>query len=439
MVERLILGGALLSSTEEPLEEDWGVVIDGAVIAAVGPNSDLYAARPNAEVIDATDLLLMPGFVNAHMHSYGLLAHGIPVDAPPRDFYELLADFWWPCVENRLDAPMIEAAIGLACYRMIRSGITSFCDVLEAPNASADILEVEADVVRKAGLRAILMTEASERINTACGERLTDENARFINSHEKDDLIHGMFCIHTSFSCSERFVTQAKRISNDLGCDIHLHLSESPYEPTACLKRYRLRPVEWYDQLGFWDSSVLASQVVAVDAAEIRLLAERGVRVAHMPLSNCDVGGGIAAVPAMLKEGIRPGLGSDGYINNMFEVMRGAFLIHKGVLQNRQVMPARTVLSMATSWGAEAIGVPETGEIAPGKLADLIGIELNFDTPLTAHNVLDQILLYRNPENVVMTIVNGEILMKNREVLTLDEEKVRHEVASQVKRLWGMK
>ena len=414
------------------------MLIAGSSIAEIGPNEALRADYPDAAVVDAQDLLLMPGFVNAHMHSYGLLSHGIPLSDPPRGFYEFLSNFWWPQVEDRLGQPMIEAAVGLACYRMIRSGITSFCDVLEAPNAPAGILDVEASVVRKAGLRAVLMTEASERVSPICGKGLLDENARFLKSQETGELIRGMLCIHTSFTCSEEFVTQAKAMADNLRCGIHLHLSESPYEPTACLKRYGVRPVTWYDRLGFWDSSVLASQVVAVDAAEIRLLAERNVRVAHMPLSNCEVGGGIAPMPVMLEQGIRPGLGTDGYINDPFEVMRGAFLIHKGALQDTQVMPARTVLSMATTWGAEAIGFSETGEIAPGKLADLIGVELDFDTPLTAENVLGQLVLYRNAEDVALTIVNGVVLMKDHEVLTLDKKQVRHDAAIQAQRLWGM-
>jgi cytosine/adenosine deaminase-related metal-dependent hydrolase len=389
-------------------------------------------------VIDARDLLLMPGFINAHMHSYGLLAHGIPVDDPPRGFYEFLTNFWWPRVEDRLDHPMIKAAFALACGKMIRAGFTSLCDVLEAPNALPGVLEVEAEVLKDAGLRGVLSLEASERLGADLGRGALDENARFAEDYKEDRLIRGMISIHTSFTCSEGFVTFAKGIADDLGCSIHLHLSESPYEPEVSLKRHGVRPVMWYDRLEFLGTSVLASQGVALDRSEIELLAKRGVRLVHMPLSNCEVGGGIAPVPKMIDQRIRPGLGTDGYINDPFEVMRGAFLIHKGALQDPQVMPAKTVLSMATSWGAEAIGLPETGEIAPGKLADLIGIELSFDTPLTEGNVFDQVVLYRNGSDVALSIVDGALLMKDHELLTLDIEEVRHNAALQARRLWGM-
>lgn len=437
MADLVVLGGALLASPESSLRFGWGVSIEDGTVAGVGPNEDLRSDHPHAEAIDGRHLLLMPGFVNAHMHAYGLLAHGIPVHDVPPGFYEFLSDFWWPRVEDRLDEAMIEAAMGLACYRMVQSGVTAFCDVLEAPNAPDGILDVEASVVQSAGLRAVLMTEASERVDTARGERLLAENGRFVEERRRDDRIRGMLCLHTSFTCSEPFVDRARRTMEDLDCGLHLHLSESAFEPAACLERFGIRPVMWYDRLGLWSKSVLASQAVAVDDAEIRLLAERGVRVAHMPLSNCEVGGGVAPVPAMIDGGMRPGLGSDGYINNPFEVMRGAFLIHKGVRQDPLVMSAGQVLHMATGWGADAIGLPDCGTIAPGNRADLIGIDLDLDTPLAAENVLDQLVLHRNSRDVRMTMVGGEILMKDGEVLTLDEDRVRHNAKEQAKRLWG--
>lgn len=438
MAERLVLSGALLPSAEEPLKEGWGVAIDGTMITAVGPNDELRAARPNVEVIDATDLLLMPGFVNAHMHSYGLLAHGIPVDASSVGFYEFLSDSWWPQVENQLDHEMIAAASRLACGRMIQSGFTSFCDILEAPNCLPGALEVEAQVLRDAGLRAVLSIEASERLGRELGEEAIAENARFAERHAADPLVSGMMCIHTSFTCSEGFVKRAKKIADELGCGIHLHLSESPYEPEVCLQKHGLRPVKWYDRLGFWDGSVLASQGVVLDLEEINILATHGVRLAHMPLSNCEVGGGIAPVPDMISRGIRPGLGTDGYINDSFEVMRAAFLIHKGALRDPRVMPAKTVFAMGTSWGAEAIGIQNTGKIASGMLADLIGIDLSLDTPLNQENALDQIILYRSGSDVRLSIVNGRLLMNDGELLTVDIEEARHAARTQAQRLWGV-
>jgi 5-methylthioadenosine/S-adenosylhomocysteine deaminase len=437
VADLLVLGGALLPSATEELRSGWGLRIEDGRVAEIGANESLQAAHPRAEAVDARRLLLMPGLVDAHTHAYGVLAHGLAPASPPCGFYEFLADFWWPQVEDRLDQAMIEAAMALWCARAIRGGVTAFCDVLEAPNAAPGILDDEADVVRLAGLRAILMIEASERVDRARGESLLAENVRFVEATARDPLVGGMLCLHTSFTCSEELVVRARDTRVDLDCAVHLHLSESAYEPTVCLDRRGVRPTEWYERLGLWDGRALASQVVSVDEGELRLLAARGVRTVHMPLSNCEVGGGVSPVPAMLDLGMRPALGTDGYIENLFEVMRGAFLIHKGVRENPSVMPASVVLRMATEWGADAIGVPESGVLDVGRAADLIGVALDFDTPLRTANAAEQLVLRRNPEHVELSIVGGRILMRDGRLLTVDEDAARAEVRRQAERLWG--
>jgi cytosine/adenosine deaminase-related metal-dependent hydrolase len=245
-----------------------------------------------------------------------------------------------------------------------------------------------------------------------------------------------MQCVHTSFTCSEGFVRSAKESAAGAGCGLHLHLSESDYEPEECLRRHGLRPVFWYDRLGLWDETVLASQGVALSDEEVERLAERRVRVAHMPLSNCEVGGGIAPVPRMIDRGIRPGLGTDGYIDDPFEVMRAAFLLHKGALRNATVMPARSVVAMATAWGAAAVGLPETGLLAPGRAADLIGISAAADTPITPDNVLDQLVLFRSRGDVELSIVGGRDVLRDGVVQTMDEDEVRAGARREAARLW---
>ncbi len=436
MPEQLVLGGLLLASADAPLQRNAGLRIVDGRIAEIADNAQLLARYPEDIVVDARSLLLMPGLVNAHLHAYGLLAHGLLPPVPLDDFRTFLEAFWWPHVENCLDAPMIDAALTLACCEMIRSGVTTFCDVLEAPNAPDDILQTEADVVRRAGLRAVLMTEASERLDTAHGMTLQQQNARFIEAHRHDETIHGMLCLHTSFTCSQPFVERARRLMDDLDCRLHLHLSESEHEPSACEAATGLRPALWYDRIGLWGPRTLASQVVAVDPSELAVLAARGVETVHMPLSNCEVGGGVAPVPAMIAAGLHPSLGTDGYINNMFEVMRAAFLIHKAVARDPSVMPARLVARMATAWGAQATGFASCGQLIPGAAADIIGLDATFATPLTSDNAFDQVILYRNPEHVHLSIVGGRLLMKDRALLTLDENAARVTAAEQAERLW---
>ena len=179
-----------------------------------------------------------------------------------------------------------------------------------------------------------------------------------------------------------------------------MHASEGTYEPEQALARYGERTFEYYDRLGVAGPSMLASQCVQITPREIEILAERQVRVTHMPLSNCEVGGGIAPIPDMLDAGITVGLGSDGYITDMFEVMRGAFLIHKAHRQDPRVMPASLVWRLATEGGAHALGLEKVGRLAEGWQADLQLIDSALPTPVEPWNLYDQLLLYRSRRDV---------------------------------------
>jgi cytosine/adenosine deaminase-related metal-dependent hydrolase len=407
----LILGGFLVVDSHS-IYKSWGVLIQGNRIQVIAENSTLKANYSGEKIIDATDKILAPGFVNAHHHAYGILAHGISIGQVPAGFRAFLEDFWWPRVENRLDHEMITAATAQSCYEMINSGITSFCDILEAPNALPGVLHAEAEVVRQSGLRAKLCIEASERISTENGNKCLQENAGFIKSAAgQDELINGMMCTHTSFTCTQEFLHQALEMSRALDTSLHLHLSESQYEP-------------------------LASQLVAVEQSEIDVLSRNKVRGVHMPLSNCEVGGGISPVPQILAGGLSMGLGTDGYINNFFEVMRGTFLIHKASNRDTNVMPADKVFEMATQGGADALGFSKTGRLDAGYSADLIAIDGNFPTPVTEENVLDQLILYRNPSEVSLVMVDGKILKENGIVLSLDKDTVREKSRIAAQKLW---
>jgi cytosine/adenosine deaminase-related metal-dependent hydrolase len=181
---------------------------------------------------------------------------------------------------------------------------------------------------------------------------------------------------------------------------------------------------------------MLASQCVQLEPAEVALLAERRVRVAHMPLSNCEVGGGIAPVPQLAAAGVTLGLGSDSYIDNFFEVMRGAFLIHKANGLDPRLMPASLVFFLATEGGARAIGLEQVGRIEAGWKADLQLIAADFPTPAGAWNLYDQLILYRNPEHVRTVLVDGQMRLRDGRLLTDHDPQARQALHLQAARLW---
>jgi cytosine/adenosine deaminase-related metal-dependent hydrolase len=198
-----------------------------------------------------------------------------------------------------------------------------------------------------------------------------------------------------------------------------------------------MRTMELYDSLGVATSDMVASQCVQLSARERSIIAERGVNCTHMPLANCEVGGGIAPIPEMLADGVSIGLGSDGYVNDFFEVMRAAALLHKGRLQDPAVMPAATVFGLATRGGATVLGLERVGELRAGWFADLQVIDSDLPTPITAHNLFDQLVLWRNASHVSDVMVNGSWRVRGGEVYGLDRDRVRARVHEQARRLWA--
>ncbi len=482
----LILGHTLWADTTQPPQPGWGVAIENDRVVATASHADLRARFPHASAVDAGDCVITPAFVNAHHHLYGVLAHGIPIppttphpdplptgarehsplptgarehsplpgrergrgegQSPPDDparsssekgAWSFLTDFWWPCVEDRLTHDLIAAAADWACLEMVRSGVTTFYDCLEAPHALPGALEAEAEAVRRWGLRGVLSFEATERVSAANGELGLRENADFIDEcRARGGLVSGMMCFHTTFTCTADFIRRAFALAAERGAKIHMHLSESAYEPQYCLARFGVRPAAYYDRLGVLSDRVLASQCVQVDAAEMDILARRGVHVAHQPLSNCEVGSGFAPVPELLAAGVHVALGTDGYVNNFFEVMRAAALIPKARLQDPAAMPAPVVWTMATQNGARALGYSDLGVLRPGCPADLLLIAADLPTPLTPHNLADQLLLWRNPADLRGVMCAGRWLLRDGQVIGVDEAAIRDRVHQAAQRLW---
>jgi 5-methylthioadenosine/S-adenosylhomocysteine deaminase len=427
----------LAAADTDPVRGGAVRVVDG-LVDATGAAGELRAAHPDDEVVDGTGCVLLPGFVNAHVHLYGVLAHGIPADAAPSGFWSFLDDYWWPKVEDALDHEMITAATDWVCAQMLRSGTTTFYDILEAPGALPDALLAEKEVVERRGLRAILSFEATERVSPANGRAGLDENVRMIEAGRVGDgLVTGSLCFHTTFTCSEAFIQEAFALATEHDVFCHAHCNEGVHEAEWCVEHHGVRTLELYEKLGVAGPRFLASQCVQLSEREIEILAERDVRCSHMPLANCEVGGGIAPVPELLARGVTVGLGSDGYVNDLYEVMRGAFLLHKARLLDPGTMPGPTVLAMATEQGARALGLERVGRLEPGWAADLQLVRADLPTPLASHNLADQLVLYRSGSDVRDVMVAGRWRVRAGEVLGADLGAMRARVHEQAERLWS--
>lgn len=370
-----------------------GAIISDGIIVNVDSSHVIknYCKKEKIELIDESDNIIFPGFVNAHTHMYGVYSHGIP--NPTNNFKDFLSDYWWPVIENRIRKNHIIAATRVAAEKYLETGVTCICDTLEAPLAEDDVLETEYEIIREYGIKGILSSECCERINRENGYKVHSQNINFAQKH-KNDSVRGIVCSHTTFTCSDDFIKHMKKDSEDNHIMWQFHLSEGDFEPQYNLNKHNMLPVEYLDSLNVLGENVLASQCVSITDKEIDILAERGVKVVHMPLSNCEVGAGVAPIPKMLDRNITVALGSDGYVDDFFAIMRAAFLFHKANNKDAQVMPADIVFKMATQAGAEALGFGNMiGCLKEGYCADMIVYRDKFPTPVIESNIFDQLIL----------------------------------------------
>jgi cytosine/adenosine deaminase-related metal-dependent hydrolase len=439
LVSILIKNGMIVTSDSKSRIIGRGAIaIDKDKIVEVGPTKEIEKEYSADQVLNADGKVVMPGMICCHNHMYNAITHAMPWKESPTSFIGFLEDLWWPYIEDQFTKDQIYASALIASARMIKSGVTSFADVLEAPNAIPGALDREAEAVRRVGIRGVLSFEASERVSEENADLSVKENLDFVRKwNKKDDLVKGKFCTHTTFSCSEKLLRRVRKLADEHGGGIHIHLEEGRDESMFSHVKYRKTPAEFYEDIGYLGPDVLASQCVYTTDREIEVFKRHNVKLSHQPISNSEIGSTVAPVVKYLKAGLTVGFGTDGSTYDLYEVMRFAFLLHKAYHQDMAVMSPEEVFGMATRGGAEAIGMGEmVGSIEPNKKADLQILDLKPSTPVTHENVLTHLVLLGNGGQVETVLVNGKIVMRDKKVLTIDEEAARKLAMEAAEDLW---
>jgi len=432
--------------------QDNQVIADGAVryhngvIDVVGESQQILAQFPNDEQWDAGGMILMPGQICAHTHFYGAFARGMYIPGPPaKDFPEILQTLWWK-LDKALDAEGVRSSAEVCLVDAIRNGTTTLIDHHASQRAIDGILDVIGDAVLRSGLRAALCYEVTDRDGADAAQAGIRENVRFRRWVESSAATHhgrlaATFGLHASLTLSDATLTQCAAESDRF----HIHVAEHPADEYDSLQKAGKRVVERLHSFGITGPQSIMAHCIHIDAWEMALLAETATFVTHQPRSNMNNAVGAAEITPMLRRGMSVCLGNDGFSNDMFAEMKVADMLQKVAHADPRYLGADKVLQMAVVNNrrlAASFFEHPVGVVAPGAYADLILLDYHPTTPLKAENLPWHILFGVSGGHVHSTIVQGVTLMRDRELLTLDEAEIaarsRRNAQMTWERYWAM-
>lgn len=417
-MKTIVIHGTLI--TVNPQNE---VITDGAIayengqLIYVGKTPEDLSSYD--EVIDAKNKYIMPGLVNTHGHLGMALLRGYSDDTPLQQWLE---ENMWP-LEAQFTGEHVKWGSSLSIIEMIRTGTTTFVDMY-------DHMGEVAKLVDETGLRAGLCRGMIGLCSEEERKQKLADSVAFANEwhNQANGRIKVMMAPHAPYTCSPEFIQQILEEADRLKLPIHIHMSETKWEVEQNVKDYGVRPVNHLENLGVFSRPTLVAHAVHLTDEEIEILAKYDVKVSHNVVSNLKLASGVAPVPQMLEKGVSVSLGTDSVASNnnlnLFEELKLAAIVHKGVTYDPVVVPAEQALRMATINGADGVFQKEQlGSLEVGKAADFIMIDANQAQYQPAHNPISHIVYAGNGRDVTDTVVAGKFLMRNRQLLTIDEER----------------
>jgi len=436
-----IRGGILITvDKERRIIKDGGIVIEGNRIVKVGKREDLdkdYLHHTDI-VIDASRKIVMPGLIDLHVHMAQAMIRGM---AQYVRLIPWLKDYVWP-LQGHYTTDDGKTSALLCMLEMIKSGTTTF---LEVGISGRYGMEGIAKAVEEIGMRGILGRHVMDQPGYALEESIihpglveTKEYGMkevlhmYQRWHGKHGRIFIWFAPRTPGAVTIETYKEIVAKAKELGIGITMHLAEVKEDVEYFKKEFNCKPVEFCQKIGMLGSNVVLAHVVWVDDEEIQLLAKTGTHVAHNPSCNMKLGSGLTPVAKMLKAGVNVGLGCDGGPSNdnydLIEEMKIAALGQALINMDPKAITAEEVIEMATIRGAKALGLDkEIGSIEEGKKADIILIDYWKPHLVPMLNPVTHIVYAAQGQDVDTVIIDGKIIMQNRRILTVDEERILEE------------
>lgn len=430
MSHTIIVNGTILTVNEHDEWFDRGAVaFEDGIITYVGDTPEDLSSYD--EVLDAGGNYVLPGLVNTHGHTPMSLLRGYADDLPLQQWLE---EKMWP-LEEQFTAEHAKWGAYLSIIEMLRTGTTTFVDMY-------DHMDEVAQAVEDAGIRARLCRGVIGFGSEDIRRRKLAEAVRFAKEWDlaANGRITTMLAPHAVYTCSPEYIEQIVGESAKLNVPIHIHMSETRFEVEKNVEDYGARPVKHLQTLGVFDRPALVAHAVHVNDEEIGILADHDVNVSHNVISNLKLGSGIAPVPKMLEKGVTVSLGTDSSASNnnldLFEELRQAALLHKGVHETPTLVSAEQALRMATVDGANAVWLKDKiGSLERGKEADMVIIDTDRTFYHPRNNPISHVVYSASGKDVKDVYVQGKRVVKNGECVTVDEEKVIYEANRMFKSL----
>jgi 5-methylthioadenosine/S-adenosylhomocysteine deaminase len=425
----VVVGGTVITEdARHSVLAPGAVAIDGTDILEVGTPEAIAAKYRAADTITVRDQLVLPGLINTHTHAPMVMYRGLADDLKLMDWLE---KYIFPAEAKTVSPEMVRIGTRLAALEMIESGTTAYADMYYFE-------EEIAKATREAGLRGVL-GQTIIQFPVADAKTPAEGLARtetFIKAFKDDSLIVPAVAPHAFFTNDKATLLASAELGRRYAVPVIIHLAETEDEVRIAREQHQMTPTGYLESIGFWGPRTLAAHGVWVTDEDIGILKRRGIGVAHNPESNMKLASGAAPIKKYLAAGVALGLGTDGAASNndldMFEAMRQASFLAKLSEQDPTVVPAQTALDMATIGGARAMGMERSiGSLEAGKRADLITVSVAAARQTPLYDPISHIVYTTRGDDVRTTIVNGKVLMKDRQVRTLD----RTAVISEAKRL----
>lgn len=403
------------------------IVIEDNIIADMGSGEAKTAGYDL--VIDGENQVVLPGFINTHTHAAMTLLRSYADDLPLMEWLETKI---WP-LEDKLTAEDIYWGTMLAIVEMIKSGTTTFADMYF-------YMDEVAKAVESSGIRACL-SRGMVGVGPQSEQAITDSRNLVDKWHNQGDgRITIMLGPHAPYTCPPEYLERVAALASELKVGIHIHVAETSGEVADTVREYGKTPVKLLQDAGLFENHVLAAHCVHLSDDDITILAESGAGIAHNPESNMKLASGIAPVPKLLAAGIPVALGTDGASSNnnldMLQEMRTCALLHKVNSMDPTVLPAYKALEMATVNGAQALGLDnQIGKLQKGYKADMIIINLEAAHQIPRYDIVANLVYAGQASDVDTVIIDGKIVMKNRQIVTLNEAEVINKVKKIAARL----